>query len=83
MNRYVIREAFLFNIFTFHGIKMPCKIDFQFDITKINKYPSRLHLADLEKCNKFEIQRQVSHADLLDRLVGEARDLIKNSFTEQ
>lgn len=56
---------------------------FQFDITKVNKNPSRLQHADLEDCNKLEIQRHIDDPILLDQLVEKARQLIENSFPEK
>lgn len=55
-------------------------IYFKFDISKVNNYPSRLQPENLAECNRLEIQRQVNDPILLEQLLSQARNLIKNSF---
>lgn len=70
----------IFNFQIKHSIYFLLFEKFQFDITKVHSHASRLQLSNLETCNKLEIQRQVNDPVLLDRLVGQARELIKSSF---
>ncbi|XP_031626249.1 probable glutamate--tRNA ligase, mitochondrial [Contarinia nasturtii] len=53
-----------------------------FDITKMHSYPSRLQNSDLYEINALEIQRQVNDPILIEKLVEQARQLIKDTFPE-
>lgn len=78
-----IRIDFLLIKFSLSSTQLIEFLSHQFDITKVDNYASRLQITDLEKCNKFEIQRQINDPILIDRLVEQARELIKSSFPTQ